>query len=573
MAYDLVIRNGLVVDGSGKPGVRADVGIAGDRIAEIGRLRERGLAEIDAAGHVVTPGFIDAHTHMDAQLFWDPLGTSSCWHGVTSVVMGNCGFTLAPSTPNEHNLVVSNLERAEDISGAVMAAGITWTWESFPEFLDAVDVQPKAINYSAQIGHSALRTSVMGERAFSEPASEDELALMARTLGDAIRAGAVGFSSSDNDHHRTMDGRPVASVVASHEELVHLVGVLSKEGGGVFQLALAHEEGDDEALKRYYERLAELAISTKVPVTFGLRASALSVQLNTFEVVATEGGEMFGQSRSGAQSIINSFKSEMPYDRLPIWNELRTLPIDAQKRGLRDAELRVRLVAAVDEAYRSGGLTQVVAARVRKEKLPSYEQLVVLRDGKPDQDVASLAAHRGIEPIELIIDLALESDFDQVFGNYTAGGWSDEDLLTAMRHPRSVMTFSDSGAHVGSHSGAELQTCLLATWVRERQEFTLEEAVRMMTLVPAQYWKIPDRGLLRAGMFADINVFDPETVALRAPTIEADLPAGAKRVIQKASGYLATIVSGKQTLDSGEHTGELPGRLVRGRLARAPNRR
>ncbi len=230
--YSLVVRNGTLVDGTGLAPYRADVGVRGDRIVAIGRIRERGAEEINAEGHVVTPGFIDAHTHLDAQLFWDPLATSSCWHGVTTAVVGNCGFTLAPSKDGERELVLRNLERAEDIPAESMAAGVPWGWERFAEFLDALDTIPKAVNVAAYLGHSALRTWAMGERAFDEAASDDDLKLMADELVDAMQAGAVGFSTSRSGNHRTSDDRPVASRIATWDEIVALVGELARCGGG-----------------------------------------------------------------------------------------------------------------------------------------------------------------------------------------------------------------------------------------------------------------------------------------------------------------------------------------------------
>src|SRR4051795_553794 len=235
--YDLVIRNGDVVDGSGLPRYRADVGVRRGRIVTIGRIRDRGTDEIDAEGHVVTPGFIDGHTHMDAQVLWDPLGTCSCYHGVTSVIMGNCGFTLAPARASERHLVVRNLERAEDISADAMAQGIEWTWETFPEYLDTLDRVPKGINYAAHIGHSALRTWAMGERAFEQEATPDDLAVMARELRDALRAGAIGFTTSRTPNHETADDRPVASRLASWSEVEALVGVMGDVGTGMFEIA------------------------------------------------------------------------------------------------------------------------------------------------------------------------------------------------------------------------------------------------------------------------------------------------------------------------------------------------
>ena len=568
MAYDLVIRNGTVIDGSGGAGYRADVAISGDRIAEIGKVTEAAKREIDAEGHAVTPGFVDGHTHMDAQVFWDQYGTSSCWHGVTSVVMGNCGFTLAPSRRGEENLVVTNLERAEDIPGTALAAGIDWSWESFPQYLDAVEAAPKSINYACQIGHSALRTYVMGERAFSEEANEDDLVLMENVLKEAMSAGAFGFSSSNGRVHQTMDGRPVASRVASTDEVTRLVQVVGELGFGLFQLAprSTKDEPDLEVAKQVWLELKDLSVETKVPITYGMQSQFLQFQLDNFDQSVAEGGDLWGMSRSGSTSLIFSFKSGMPFDRLPVWEDFRKLPCEQQLAGLRDEPIRQRLMKAVDEAYASGGVSALASTR-RQEKLPSFDILEVIRDNVPNVSVAELARQRGTAPIALMLDLSVETNFEQVFGRYS--GWKEPELLKCMKHPRTVMTFSDSGAHVSYHSGAELQTTLLVEWVRDRQAFTLEEAVKMMTSSVAKAWHLPDRGLLKEGMIADINVFDPQNIGLKAPTIAQDLPGGAQRVIQKASGFRSTIVSGQETLANGEHTGALSGKLMRGSLARA----
>jgi N-acyl-D-amino-acid deacylase len=268
MAYDLVIKNGTVIDGSGLPRYRGDVGVKQGRIAGIGRLRERAREVIDAEGQVVAPGFVDGHTHMDAQVFWDPLGTCSCWHGVTSVVMGNCGFTLAPCSAADRHLVMRNLERAEDISPDAMNAGIEWRWTTFPEYLDTLESLPKGINYASYIGHSALRTHVMGERGFEQAASPDELAAMERELRDAIRAGAVGFTTSRSPSHETMDRRPVASRVAGWDEVRRLVGVMGEMGAGIFEIA--GERHQPDKLREYHERLRDLAVESGRPVTWGL---------------------------------------------------------------------------------------------------------------------------------------------------------------------------------------------------------------------------------------------------------------------------------------------------------------
>src|SRR4051794_1504254 len=270
MAHDLVIRGGTVVDGSGFGAYRADVAIDGDRIAAIGRITDRGRREIDAEGHAVTPGFVDGHTHMDAQVFWDASGANSCWHGVTSAVMGNCGFTLAPVRRDERALVVRNLERAEDIDPTALAMGIEWSFETFPEYLDAVDRLPKGINFAANIGHSALRTWAMGERAFTEQANEDDLALMRGQVADAIRAGAIGFSTSRSEHHETSDNRPVASRLAAWDEVVQLVSVMGDLGAGIFEGADAGMNTSDPDIRaRSLGRMISLAADTQVPMTFG----------------------------------------------------------------------------------------------------------------------------------------------------------------------------------------------------------------------------------------------------------------------------------------------------------------
>src|SRR5207249_4940808 len=272
MPYDLVVKNGVVIDGSGMPRYRADVGVRHGRIVTIGRIRERAREVIDADGQVVAPGFVDGHTHMAAQIFWDPLGTCSCWHGVTTVVMGNCGFTLAPCAASDKHLVVRNLQRAEDISLEAMEAGIEWRWTTFPEWLDCLDALPKGINYASYLGHCALRTHVMGERAFEQAATEDDLQAMERELRDAIRAGAMGFTTSRSPAHETLDGRPVASRAASWDEVRRLVSVMGDLNAGLFELA---GEGVDRApgdpsLREYHVRLRDLAVETGRPVTFGV---------------------------------------------------------------------------------------------------------------------------------------------------------------------------------------------------------------------------------------------------------------------------------------------------------------
>jgi N-acyl-D-amino-acid deacylase len=561
MSYDLVIRDGTVLDGTGGPGERTDVGVRDGRIVRLGRIREKSDRLIDADGQVVTPGFIDGHTHMDAQVMWDPLGTSSCYHGITSVVMGNCGFTLAPARPDARELAVRSLERAEDISPAALDAGIDWTWETFPEYLDAVDGRPKGINYAAYVGHSALRTWAMGERAYSEPANADDLALMEQTLREAIQAGAIGFTTSRSDAHETTDNRPVASRLADWDEVRRLVGVMGDLGVGLFELARepGSQSRDPERQADSLGRLQDLAVETGVPITFG----TMSAHAVTFlDSVARAGGRAFGQAHSRGISSVLSFRTRLPFDVLPEWRTLRTQSLDEQRRALADPDVRKRLIhAAHHDEY-----PRAIGAEARR---PDFNAMRVFDHALPPHpSVAEVAKQRGMDPVELMIDLSLNSDFDQLFMQPIAS-FDTEDLLKSMKHPRTVMTFSDSGAHVSQICDSSIQTYLLSHWVRDRQDFTLEEAVRMLTLDPATAWGFADRGQIREGFVADINVFDPETVAPELPTVATDLPGGAKRLVQKASGFLATIVAGQVVLDRGQPTGALPGRLLRGPLAGA----
>ena len=567
MPYDLVIRGGSVVDGSGLPRYRADVGVVDGRIAAIGRIREPARQVIDAEGQVVAPGFIDGHTHMDAQVCWDPLGTCSSFHGVTSVLMGNCGFTLAPSRAAERHLVVRNLERAEDIAAEAMAEGIAWSWETYPEYLDALERLPKGIHYGGYVGHSALRTFAMGERAFEQAATPEDLAAMQRELRAGLRAGAFGFTTSRSDQHQTSDDRPVASRLARWDEVRALVGVLGELGAGLFELAnedAAHADPDAQA--DYFARLQALAVETGVPVCFGVGSTRHAPQswrawMGLMDRVAEAGGRMFAQVHARRFEIVWSFRAHLPFDGLPGWRELRARPLAEQRSALRDPALRARLVRSAHESPYG----QAIGAEARK---PDYDWVFVLEDALgPHPCLGAMARERGVDPVELLIEIALETGFERCFLQPIANEVPDQ-VLALMKHPRSVVTFSDAGAHVSQISDASIPTYLLGHWVRREQAITLEEGVRMLTLVPASAFGLHDRGLLREGLVADLVVFDPEQVAPELPRIEHDLPGNAARLVQRARGIAATVVAGEVLLRDGKHTGALPGRVLRGPLAR-----
>jgi N-acyl-D-amino-acid deacylase len=569
MPYDLVIKNGVLIDGSGLPRHRADVGVRHGRIVSIGRIRERAHEVIDADGLVVAPGLIDGHTHMDAQIFWDPLGTCSSWHGVTTVVMGNCGFTLAPCAESSKHLVVRNLQRAEDISLDAMEAGIRWTWTTFPEWLDTLEALPKGINYASYVGHSALRTHVMGERAFEQAATEDDLRAMERELRDAIRAGAMGFTTSRSPIHETPDGGPVASRLGTWDEVRRLVGVMGDMNAGIFELAgeaVGRERPESPEFREYHVRLRDLAVETGRPITWGIfsRLEARDVwrrYLDLLDETAAAGGRMFAQVHSRGLNVILSFRTQMPFDNLPAWKPFRALPLAEQRARLRDPETRRRLVEGTRE--------QPDKRALGTEARPFPYEWIFVYDtvAGPHPTVAEIARQRGVDPAEAMIDLAIEKDLERFFVHPVANEMQ-EDVLEMMRHPRAVVTFSDSGAHVSQIIDSSLQTHLLSHWVRDRQVFTLEEAVRMLTLVPATAWGFADRGLVREGFRADLLVFDPDTIGPEMPEVVDDLPAGARRLVQRARGIAATVVNGEVLLRDGKHTGALPGQLLRGPAAR-----
>jgi N-acyl-D-amino-acid deacylase len=561
MAFDLVVRNGMIVDGSGLPRYRADIGVKDGKIAEIGRINGAAAKEtLNAEGRVVSPGFVDGHTHMDAQIFWDPIGTSSCFQGVTSVVMGNCGFTLAPCRAEEADLVMRNLERAEDISRAAMKAGIKWRWETFPQFLDVLDALPKGINYAGYVGHCAIRTHVMGQRAFTDEATEDDLKAMIHHTQESIAAGAHGFSTTRSVAHQTSDDKPVASRLATWAEFETLVKSM---GAGMVEVAGEPRGADGHKARAYYEGLSKLAIESGRPITFGLfsRRNNPGAWRTTFDIIENtcrNGGRMFAQVHSRSLNVLLSFETQLPFDKWEMWRDMRNLPLAEKKQWLLNPEKRKQLVEIASRPYE--GPAHVAGAEARP---PQWDHIYALTDMKgPHKSMAELARMKNTHPVELMIDMALERDM-KFFMIQPIANENQTEALELMKHPRSVVTFSDSGAHVSQIMDSSLQTHLLSHWVREKQAFTLEEAVKMLTCDSATQFGFHDRGLLREGMAADIVVFDADTIGARMPEVVTDLPAGAKRLKQKCDGMMATVVNGQVLLRDNEPTGNLPGRLLR----------
>jgi len=568
MGLDLLIRNGTIVDGSGAARYRGDVGVRDGRIVEIGHVGSVAERTIDADGLIVAPGFVDGHTHMDAQVAWDPIGSCSCWHGVTTVIMGNCGFALAPCRPEEREWFARCLTAVEDIPTEAMLTGIDWTWETFPEYLANVDRLPKAINYGAYIGHSALRMYVMGKRALSEVATADDLARMAAAVREAMRAGAMGFSSSRSTTHVTPDDTPVASRIAEWSEVDRLVGAMAEVGAGIFQVGPDISGG--AAQRAFLARLKRVALESGRPVMFGTIASRQgddpnpwTYQLEYLDECAAAGARVWGQTTTRSINAIFSLKSYLPFDVLPAWRELRRLPLAEQKARLADPATRRALVADEARMKPRDNVFQGGGAATTDPRRPDYGNLYAMKDVEwNDPTVAELATARGQHPVEVMIDLALAND-NQVFVQPLVNERPDH-VLGMLRHPRTLATFSDSGAHVCQEMGSSLQTHMLSYWVRAKQAFTLEQAVRKLSHDNAAAWGLADRGLLEAGYRADLVLFDAERVRPAMPTVEADLPGGARRLVQKAEGIAATIVNGVVTLENGRSTGRLPGVLLRG---------
>lgn len=572
MAYDLVIRGGTLVDGSGAPRFTADVGIKDGMIAEIGRITSAASHTIDADGLIVSPGFIDGHTHMDAQVAWDPLGSCSCWHGVTSVVMSNCGFALAPCKPEDRDLYARCLSAVEDIPTEAMAAGIDWTWETFPEYLATVERLPKAINYGMYIGHSALRMYAMGKRAFTEKATEDEMVRMADLVKEALRAGAMGFSSSRASTHVTPDNTPVASRIAEWEEIDRIVAAMAELNAGIFQVGPDIASGP--AHRAFLARLREVALAYRRPVMFGVLATkqgddptGWAYQTRYIDETVAAGGRMFGQGTTRSINAIFSLKSYLPFDVLPAWRRVRDLPLDEQKRRLADPEVRRELVAAEERMKPRDNVFQGGGAATTDPRKPDYSNLYALNGVDwDDPTVEQLARARGQHPVEVMIDLSLANE-NQVYVQPLVNE-SPDDVLGILKHERTLATFSDSGAHVAQEMGSSLQTHLLSYWVRKRRAFTLEEAVKKITRDNALAWDLSDRGLVREGYCGDLVLFEEERIGPTLPTVERDLPGGARRLVQKAEGIRATIVNGAVSFEDGEATGARAGTVLKGRLAR-----
>jgi N-acyl-D-aspartate/D-glutamate deacylase len=572
--HDLLIRAGTIVDGSGAPAFTGDVAIQGGRIVAVGRVDGTARRTLDAHGLLVTPGFVDVHTHYDGQATWDPLLTPSCWHGVTTAVMGNCGVGFAPMRAERREFLIQLMEGVEDIPGQVLAEGVDWGWESFPEYLDALEAKPRIMDLGAQLPHAALRYYVMGERgAAREPASEEDLQRMAELTEQALTAGALGFTTSRTLLHKTARGEYVPNFGAAARELHAIAGGVKRAGRGVLQVL-----SDFDDLDADFELLCDwVRASGGRPLSFTLVQRLETPEqwrqlLDRVEAAQQRGLPIRGQVAPRAIGLVLGLQATLhPFMTKPSYVAIAQLPLAERVVRMRDPALRARILAEPFDALPGRIPDFIVNVLARLDRVfalgdpPEYEP-------PPEASVAALAASMGRDPLELMYDLLLERDGRELLfapaANYIDCDYTA--VLTMLRHPYTAIGLGDGGAHCGTICDGSYPTYLLTHWGRDRtrgERLPLEFAVHRYTRAPAELIGLYDRGLIAPGMKADINLIDHANLYLSPPTIVHDLPAGGRRLMQTAKGYVATIVAGQVVIEHDQHTGALPGQLLRGARA------
>jgi N-acyl-D-aspartate/D-glutamate deacylase len=562
--HDLVIRHGTVVDGTGRERFEGDVAVDAGRISAVGEVGARGRRELDARGMLVSPGWVDVHTHYDGQVTWDPILAPSSWHGVTTLVMGNCGVGFAPRRPGEESFLIELMEGVEDIPGTALHEGIDWRWETFPEYLDALARMERVLDVAAQVPHCAIRAYVLGERAHDLEVSDAEIAEMARITHEALRAGAIGFTTSRTILHRSKHGL-VPGTHSKPEELVGIGRALGEVGHGVFEM-VSDLQGQEPDLTW----MREFCAATGRVITFALaqtpmQPTAWRDTLERVEALAAEGLKIVPQVPCrptgmlfGLQSSFHPFLFHPTYAR-----ELAALPHAERVARLREPATRARILA--EELEHESPIVRVLGS--------NWSQMFPLGDPPdyeptPEQSVAAVAARSGRRPEEVAYDLLLERDGRQLLFAPLAN-YLDYDfgaLREMMLHPRTVLGLSDGGAHCGLICDASMPTFLLTHWVRDRHRgprIPLEQAVRLQTGNTAAVYGLGDRGTVEVGKKGDLNVIDLDALHLHAPEMVFDLPASGRRLVQRVDGYRATVVAGEVTFEDGEPTGAMPGRLVR----------
>ncbi|MGA0602460.1 N-acyl-D-amino-acid deacylase family protein [Caulobacter sp. KR2-114] len=564
--HDLIIRGGTIVDGTGGQPFQGDVAIDGDRISAIGQVSGQGRREIDATGLIVTPGWVDIHTHYDGQASWDPLLAPSSWHGVTTAIMGNCGVGFAPVRPDQHDFLIELMEGVEDIPGSALAEGIDWKWESFPEYLDALEAKPRAIDIGAHVPHGSVRAYVLGERCNTdyEP-NDEEIARMAAIVREGVEAGALGFSTSRTLLHKDKHGVHVPGTFAGSDEMLALGLSMKGLSHGVFEMVSDHLGDDDE-----WMWVKGFAHETNLPVTL-VATSAGAYQgdkmYNIAEEARRQGMDIRPQIAGRPTGILHGLTSSFHvFAAHPTYRrEIAPLPLEEKLEAMRRPEIRAALLSE-ESAMRSGamsaGPTELLWRVFPLGEAPNYE---------PDreQSVAGLAEAAGVSPLEMMYDLLLREGgrelFYQPLGGYFT--YNFDFFRKNMQHPNVLFGLSDGGAHCGVIADAGMPTFILTHWARDRtkgEQFPLEFLVRKLSSDTARAYGLNDRGELKPGLLADVNVIDFDALRLFRPEAVHDLPAGGKRLVQRAEGYRFTVKSGQVTFEDGRHTGALPGGLVRG---------
>lgn len=568
---DLVVRHAHLVDGSGSPARPADIVVDGGRITEVvpsGTASTRANRVVDAQGRLVTPGFVDIHTHYDAQVSWDAYLTPSSWHGVTTAVMGNCGVGFAPARPDRHEWLIELMEGVEDIPGSAMTDGIDWRWETFPEYLDAVASRRYVFDIGTQIAHGPLRGYVMGQRgADNEPATEDDCRRMSDLVAEALQCGALGFSTSRTPLHRSKSGELVPGTTADERELYTIADSLRTVGHGNFQFSPEHIRVPVDE----WPWMRELARRSGRPVSVNLNQTDQAPDLwrTVLDLIAdaqSEGLPIFSQVAGRSIGILYGLQGSVhPLLFHPAYLEIASLPFARQLSALADPDRRRRIV---DDIPDDGGLFQRIVLD-KADGMWLVEGPSIDYEPRREESVASISRRRGTPVMELILD-QLVSDGGQgliyaPFFNYSYGDLSM--TYEAHRHPHTRLGLSDAGAHCGAICDGGMPTFMLTHWVRDRERgprFDLEFMVHRQTRQTAEFYGLRDRGLIAPGKRADMNIIDFDGLGFEAPRMVHDLPANGRRLVQKAHGYSATFVAGVQTVHEDEFTGELPGRLIRG---------
>lgn len=555
--YDLLIKGGRIYDGSGLPSYHGDVAVAEGKIVETGRIRDGAKRTLNVDGLAVAPGFIDPHTHLDAQLFWDPLGTSSCFHGVTSVVVGNCGLSLAPAKPEDRDAVVKSFVRVEAISRRVLEEGIQWRWTSTAEYLNALE-SSLGINAAALVGHIAVRHYVMGEDAVERAATPEEVAKMKQLVRQGMEAGAVGFSTNQNPRHVREDKKPVASRLASDEELGSLLDVLGEMNSGVVQLSGG---GADSRGRIAYA--AGMARRTGRPVLWQSISHSWSRPVQwkgmleaTAKVIQEEGLPIYAMTQAKPFQNRYTLLDAQCFDEFPTWKAAMFGPVPARKQMFADPAVRKKLhaeaIADQSPSVFPRRWDVIFVDQVKLAKNKSFEK----------KSVQENAAAQGKDGLDFFLDLSLEEDLETRFVHTNTQG-DPNAVCEILKHPAVMIGQSDAGAHMGYDARFGYATSFLGRWVRDYEIMSLEAAVSKLTFRVASVFGLNDRGLLRPGMAADIAVFDPATINTQDPEYVQDLPGNETRMIQKATGVPYTVVNGTVVIENGAPTGALPGKVLR----------